>query len=65
LEEKMGLNAHGLSTNHEMHVDRPPHSEDREDSTTKAQVAKLRDLADKVDAFVAGKGDVEGALFEE
>lgn len=47
-------------TSHEMDVD--PHEEH---DTTHAQVAKLRDLAKKVDAFVDGKGDVEGALFDE
>ncbi len=50
-------------TSHEMDVDL--HSENKEHDTTHAQVAKLRDLAKKVDAFVAGKGDVEGAMFEE
>ncbi len=41
------------------------HMGNEEPNTTHAQVAKLRDLAKKVDAFVAGKGDVEGAIFEE
>ena len=48
-----------------MDVDPPPDSEDTDNNVTKAQVAKLQDLANKVDAFVSGKGDVEGALFEE
>jgi hypothetical protein len=47
------------NASHGMDVDPLPDSED------KAQVAKLQDLANKVDAFVSGKGDVEGALFEE
>jgi len=46
-------------------VDVNPHLEHKEHDTTHAQVAKLRELANKVDAFVAGKGDVEGATFEE
>jgi hypothetical protein len=46
-------------------VDLPLHSEDNENGMQTARVAKLRDLANKVDAFVSGKGDVEGALFEE
>jgi hypothetical protein len=50
-------------TSREMDVD--PHSENEEHDTTHAQVAKLRDLAKKVDAFVTGKGDVEGAMFDE
>ncbi|KAF8263515.1 SGT1 protein-domain-containing protein [Lactarius quietus] len=40
-------------------------SEDEEHDTTHAQVAKLKDLANKVDEFVAGKGDVEGAMFDD
>jgi hypothetical protein len=59
----MGHNA--PSASHKMDVDPSPHSEDRENGIAKAQAAKLRDLANKVDAFVSGKGDVEGALFEE
>ena len=42
-----------------------PDSENEERDATHAQVAKLRDLAKKVDAFVDGKGDVDGALFDE
>jgi hypothetical protein len=48
-----------------MDVDHSPLSESGEDGIRKAQVAKLQDLANKVDAFVSGKGDVEGAMFEE
>jgi hypothetical protein len=40
-------------------------SEDEERDATHAQVAKLKDLANKVDEFVAGKGDIEGAMFDE
>lgn len=36
-----------------------------EDKVTKEQTDKLRDLAAKVGQFVEGKGDVEGARFEE
>jgi hypothetical protein len=63
-QEKMRPND-APSTNREMDVDHSPHSENGEDGMTKAQVAKLRELASKVDAFVTGDGDVEGALFEE
>lgn len=59
----MGHN--GPNASHRMDVDPPPDSEDTDNSITKAQVEKLQDLANKVDAFVSGKGDVEGALFEE
>jgi len=64
LQEKIRLNE-APSTSHAMDVDHPSHSENEDDGMTTAQVAKLRDLANKVDAFVAGKGDVEGAMFEE
>jgi SGT1 protein len=64
LQEKMGLND-ASSTSREMDIDHPPQSENGEDNITKTQVAKLRDLASKVDAFVTGDGDVEGAIFEE
>lgn len=64
LQEKMRPND-APSTSREMDVDHSPNSENGEDGITKAQVAKLRDLASKVDAFVAGEGDAEGAVFEE
>jgi hypothetical protein len=59
----MGHN--GPSAGHGMEVDPRLDSEDTDNSITKGQVEKLQDLANKVDAFVSGKGDVEGALFEE
>ena len=61
LQDNMSHNA--PHTSREMDVD--PHSETEGHETTHVQVAKLKDLAKKVDAFVAGKGDVEGAMFEE
>lgn len=36
-----------------------------EDRVAKGQTDKLRDLAAKVENFVEGKGDVEGARFDE
>ena len=57
----MGHNAPHASR--EMDVD--PRSENEEHDGAHPQVAKLKDLAKKVDAFVTGKGDVEGAIFEE
>lgn len=63
-QEKMRL-SDASSTSREMDVDPSPHSENEEDGIAKAQVAKLRDLASKVDGFVTGSGDVEGAMFEE
>ena len=61
LQESMSHKA--SHTSHEMGVD--PDSENEGRDTSHTQVTKLRDLAKKVDAFVAGKGDVEGATFEE
>ncbi|KAH8993994.1 SGT1-domain-containing protein [Lactarius akahatsu] len=48
-------------TSHKMEVD----PENEEHDSTHAQVAKLRDLANKVDSFVTGEGDIEGAMFED
>lgn len=57
------MSQHAPRTSHEIGID--PDSENEERDPNHAQVAKLRDLAKKVDAFVAGKGDVEGAMFDE
>lgn len=57
------MSQHAPHTSHEMGID--PDSENEERDPTHAQVDKLRDLAKKVDAFVAGEGDVEGAMFDE
>ena len=40
-------------------------TETDEDRLAKAQAEKLRDLAKKVEEFVEGEGDVEGARFAE
>ncbi|KAH9968828.1 SGT1 protein-domain-containing protein [Russula dissimulans] len=64
LQEKMRRNETS-STSHAMDLDHSSHSETEEDAIATSRVAKLRDLANKVDAFVAGKGDVEGAMFED
>ncbi|KAI0274784.1 SGT1 protein-domain-containing protein [Gloeopeniophorella convolvens] len=63
LQQKMAQGAQ--SADNATDVDRSPQPENEEDRIANAQVAKLRDLASKVDAFVAGQGDVEGAMFEE
>ncbi|KAH9176602.1 SGT1-domain-containing protein [Lactarius sanguifluus] len=59
LQDNMNHTTH--HTSHKMEVD--PESEERD--STHAQVAQLRDLANKVDAFVTGEGDIEGAMFED
>ncbi|KAI9512873.1 SGT1-domain-containing protein, partial [Russula earlei] len=64
LQEKVRHNE-TTSASHGMYVGHPSHSENEEDSMASAQTAKLRALATKVDAFVTGKGDVEGAMFED
>ncbi|KAI0768553.1 SGT1-domain-containing protein [Trametes elegans] len=45
-----------------MDVDSP---EDEEERVAKAQAARLKDLAQKVEEFVEGEGDVEGARFAD
>ena len=39
--------------------------EAEEDEAATEQAARLKRLAEKVDAFVEGKGDLSGAMFEE
>lgn len=39
--------------------------ESREDMIAKAQAARLQELAGKVEEFVEGEGDIEGARFAE
>lgn len=48
-----------------MDVDKPTAGETEEDRVAKEQASKLQDLAQKVENFVEGEGDVEGAKFEE
>ena len=38
---------------------------EEQDKTANEQAARLKRLAEKVDAFVEGKGDLSGAMFEE
>jgi hypothetical protein len=52
-----------LSRDTRMDVDSPDISE--EDRVASEQAARLKDLASKVEQFVEGEGDIEGALFEE
>lgn len=52
-----------LAQGSEMDVDRPDVSE--EDRVASEQATRLKDLASKVEQFVEGEGDIEGALFEE
>lgn len=40
-------------------------SMDQEDQLAQEQATRLRDLAQKVEEFVEGKGDLEGAIFSE
>lgn len=49
------------STKQTMEVDSP----DEEERMASEQASKLKDLASKVEDFVEGEGDLEGAKFEE
>ena len=40
-------------------------AESAEDRLTSEQAKRLKDLANKVENFVEGEGDVEGAIFDE
>jgi len=68
----------GAETKNEMDVDQDGEAEeeedggmtskeikDAEDMLAREQAARLQDLAKKVEKFLGGKGDVEGAKFEE
>ena len=48
-----------------MDVDPQNETESLEDKLASEQAKKLRDLATKVENFVEGEGDLEGARFEE
>ena len=48
-----------------MDVDLPNKTESLEDKLASEQAKKLKDLATKVENFVEGEGDLEGARFEE
>lgn len=48
-----------------MDVDPPNETESPEDRLASEQAKKLKDLATKVENFVEGEGDLEGARFEE
>ena len=48
-----------------MDVDPPNKIESLEDKLASEQAKKLKDLATKVENFVEGEGDLEGARFEE
>ncbi len=48
-----------------MDVDTDGNIEEEEEKVAREQASRLKDLAKKVEDFVEGKGDVEGAVFEE
>jgi hypothetical protein len=48
-----------------MDVDNPGPAKPTEDRLASEQASKLKELAEKVEGFVAGEGDLEGARFEE
>jgi hypothetical protein len=48
-----------------MDVDSPRASESYEDQLASEQASKLKELAAKVEDFVEGEGDLEGARFDE
>lgn len=47
----------------DMNVDDP--KDDSEERVASEQASRLKDLAAKVEGFVEGEGDLEGARFEE
>jgi hypothetical protein len=48
-----------------MEVNREETAEPAEETLASEQAKKLKDLANKVENFLEGEGDIEGAMFEE
>lgn len=66
LEKTMGTSKSKPQTQTEaMDIDGQAGEETEEDRLAKEQASRLQDLAQKVEDFVEGEGDVEGAKFEE
>jgi SGT1 protein len=61
LEKTMGAG----NQSHAMNVDMAEGRETLEDRTAKEQATRLQKLAEKVEEFVEGEGDLDGARFEE
>lgn len=61
LEDSFGKNSR--PSENDMDVD--SNGAGQEERVTEQQTAKLQEMAKKVEEFVEGKGDVEGAMFEE
>jgi hypothetical protein len=58
LGEARGKNSNAIDVD-------PPTAESPEDKLASEQAKRLKDLATKVEIFVEGEGDLEGARFEE
>jgi hypothetical protein len=66
LEQTMGAStSKARSDQNAMDVDKPESGETSEDRIAAEQASKLQNLAAKVEEFVEGEGDLEGATFEE
>ena len=63
LERTMGISKN--KAENAMEVDKPEGGETEEDRVAKGQASRLQELAQKVEDFVEGEGDVEGAKFDE
>jgi hypothetical protein len=62
LERTMGSAKKNSTKLNPMDIDGTDESEDR---AATEQANRLQDLAKKVESFVEGKGDIEGARFDE
>ena len=58
----MNTDSHHRAYDTSTEVDR---EEAEEDEVANEQATRLKRLAEKVDAFIEGKGDLSGAMFEE
>lgn len=64
LEKTMGTSK-SKTHSEAMDVDKLETGKTMEDRLAKEQASRLQDLAQKVENFVEGEGDIEGATFEE
>jgi hypothetical protein len=63
LGKTLGTKTEDQKTSNAMDIDGP--RDDAEEHAAATQAARLKELTSKVENFVEGEGDIEGARFEE
>lgn len=64
LQRSMSISGNKVDSD-AMDVDNPGNGESPEDHLASEQASQLRELAAKVEDFIEGEGDLEGARFDE